>query len=196
MKTLYRTHPSLRSFFFASVIFKGVLFSIVFGGIAVGLSYAGVYSNTLGYLLAAVLVLLSAFGIWAVRKSITYTITSSAIRVDSGIIRRKREEFGVKKVQSIDVEQNLIERFILKTGDVSFDSAAGSESGRHTDVLFRGVVNPHRVADIARNADEGSYIINNYSNSSYTPPSNQYPSQAPSQTYPNNQTHQSNDQGL
>lgn len=156
MNILYRSHPSIRSLYFMRLVFKSVLSGILGAAILFGISFAGLYSHAIGIILAVLALSTAVFAIWAVRKSILYTVSSSGIRIDSGILNRKREEFGIRKIQSVDVQQNLIERFVLKTGDVAFDSAAG-DMQTTPDILFRGVTHPHKVADIARNADDGAY---------------------------------------
>jgi membrane protein YdbS with pleckstrin-like domain len=157
MNALYNGYPHWRSVYGLGLHFKCLLVGLFFGGVAVGLGFADVYSHTIGFVLGVALVLLVQYLGFLVRKTTKYTVTSQTIRLDWGVIRRGRREFSVRKVQEIEVKQNIIERFILKTGNLSIDSAAPGMSGTLDEVVFKGVRRPHEVADTIRNADTEPY---------------------------------------
>lgn len=120
-----------------------------------GLEYAEVVGQTaqiIGSLLWSALV---AGVVLLIHHSILYSLSGNTVRKDSGILNRKREEMHVRKVQSVDVQQNLIERFILRTGSVYFCSA--TTDVQRDDIIFLGISDPHRVADLARAAELGEY---------------------------------------
>lgn len=155
-QTLYKEHPRMRSQFFLLRLARGALAVMVGCGVLFLLNKAEILSPAISFLLMAALGIVVAVVLHIIRKSIVYTVTAQTVRKDAGIIRRTREEFSIRKVQSIDVEQNIFERFVLRTGNVAFDSAAGDSIGS-AEVVFAGIPQPHNIADMVRNADSNLY---------------------------------------
>lgn len=87
-----------------------------------------------------------------IRRTTTYQVTTRGVRRDSGILNRKREEMGFRKLQAVDVNQSIVERFVLRTGTVLLGSAASD--ARLDEILFEGIAHPHRVADLIRQAED------------------------------------------
>jgi uncharacterized membrane protein YdbT with pleckstrin-like domain len=146
------------------------MFAFILGAVVYGLVLYNIVWYFWGILILLAGVSITFLLVWLVRKTTTYIISSSSIRVDHGILIRKREEIPKRRIQGVDVRQNIIERFILKTGNVEFNSASGDHSA---EVVFKGVRNPHRVADITHQEDV-SVEQNNYNPS--MPPSANYTS--------------------
>jgi membrane protein YdbS with pleckstrin-like domain len=156
MQTLYRAHPNWRSFYFLGLVFKALIAIVMIGAIGIGLSLAGMIATGIGFAIAGAGLVVSVFLVWLARHSRVYTVTTQAVRLDHGIINRRREEFSVRKVQSIDVRQNILERFIFRTGTLAFDSASYDSAGP-SEIIFKGISRPHQIADLVRNADSGNY---------------------------------------
>ena len=134
-----------------SILTKGLIIALIGNGALVGLLYADIVSRPVQIGVGLVWLAICFAFVNFLRKSILFIVTPNSVRKDSGIINRKREEMNVKKVQSIDVQQNLVERFVFRTGRIFFCSASTDVS--RDDIVFSGVVDPHAVADIVRGLD-------------------------------------------
>lgn len=134
-----------------STLSKGLFVVLIGNGALVGLLSANIVSRPIQVGAGILWFLICLFFINFLRKSILFIVTPNSVRKDSGILNRKREEMNVKKVQSVDVQQNLLERFVFHTGSIYFCSASTDVS--RDDIIFTGIVDPHGVADIVRGLD-------------------------------------------
>lgn len=150
---VWRGHPSWRGSYLLAHTFRAT-FAVLGGGFVLWLlaNPIGVLSRTTGILLTTLLVL-CAYGIVVlIHNTTTYIVTRTGIRKEFGIINRSRKEISIRKIQSVDVAQNLIERFILRTGTVELGSAATDEN--IDMIVFASINNPDHVADLIRHLDD------------------------------------------
>lgn len=134
---------------------RGVGAALIADGILYALGRAHVLAAALGWLFIVMLTAVAVVGLELYRRTTVYRITNTHVMIDHGILRRVHNEFHVRKIQSTRVEQNLFEQYILRVGDVYLESAASD--WQEDDIVFRGVADPRRVAQIISNAELGSF---------------------------------------
>ncbi len=136
----YHGHPSWRSIL--SFYLRGLLFAVLAGVIAGVISRITGKSVQVGWVVAAVLVVMAAAVIWGLIKRITiiYTITDQRLTIHKGILSREVHETRLARVQNVNTTQTFVDR-LLRVGIVDFDTAA--ESGY--DFRFVGVSDPHAI---------------------------------------------------
>jgi hypothetical protein len=76
-----------------------------------------------------------------------YTVTSERLRVISGMVARRVENFELIRIQDIDFKQGLTER-MFGIGDITIRGADPS----NPDIKLRNVSNPEEVYEIMRRA--------------------------------------------
>lgn len=76
------------------------------------------------------------------RNRVLYTLTTSKIEIEFGIISRTVRNIPLRNVQDVTIRAGLTER-LLGIGDVLIDSA--SDAGK---IIFRQIPNPRRQADL------------------------------------------------
>jgi uncharacterized membrane protein YdbT with pleckstrin-like domain len=143
----FHGHPSWRSML--GFYLKGFVAAIGVGALAGIVSAIADGSVQLGWVVAAVLVVLVVtFVVGLVRRiQTTYTITDQRLTIDRGLLSRDVHETRLERVQNVNSRQSMLER-ILRIGTVDFDTAAGAEF----DFAFRGVAGPHEIVRVVDRA--------------------------------------------
>lgn len=139
-KIIYEGHPSWRSIL--GFYLKGFAITAVIAAVAaIGTNVADDEVNaglvTLIAVLGGSLTVLVGF---IKRVSTTYTITDQRLNIRKGIISRKVKETRLGKVQNVNFEQSVYQRF-MQIGDVDFDTAAGDDY----NFIFQGVSEPDEI---------------------------------------------------
>jgi uncharacterized membrane protein YdbT with pleckstrin-like domain len=130
---IYEGHPSWRSIL--AYYLKGLLAALVVAGIGYALDGAPLAAGL--FLLVEALVLAAGF----IRRFATvYTITTQRLRIKHGIIARHVQQTDIDRVQNVNHNQSVLERF-LQVGTVDFDTAGTGDS----DFRFHGVEDPEEV---------------------------------------------------
>ena len=130
---IYEGHPSWRSIL--GYYIKGVGTALVVG--VIGYFADGIGLGVGFLLLIIALVLVAGF----IRRFATvYTITSERLRIKHGIIARHVQQTDISRVQNVNTNQSVLERF-LQVGTVDFDTAGTGDS----DFKFAGVEDPEEV---------------------------------------------------
>src|SRR5206468_3206006 len=108
---------------------KGMLGALIVAVVAYLLDGVGLGIGF--FLLVGALVLLAGF----IRRVATvYTITTQRLRIKRGIIARHVQQTDIERVQNVNTNQSVLERF-LQVGTVDFDTAGTGDS----DFRFAGV---------------------------------------------------------
>lgn len=76
-----------------------------------------------------------------------YTITNERLKITSGLVGRKVENFELIRMQDIDYKQNLGER-ITNLGDITIQGQDASAS----QIVLRNIAKPEEVYEILRRA--------------------------------------------
>ena len=130
---IYEGHPSWRSIL--GYYLKGLVGALVAGAIGYVLDGIGLAIGL--FLLVDALVLAAGF----IRRFATvYTITTQRLRIKHGIIARHVQQTDIERVQNVNTNQSVFERF-LQVGTVDFDTAGTGDS----DFKFAGVEDPEEV---------------------------------------------------
>ena len=156
MEVLYSSYPSYRS----TAMIKHLFFAIVIAAlICAAILFLSGQEVIPGFFAAlAVLITLALCcaypAIW--RRSHRFMITSRGACVETGLlIRTNQREMSFRRIQIIDVHQNILERLILGTGDLHIDTAAGDDSPNL--IVFFGIRHPQRVAGLLREGEDRIY---------------------------------------
>lgn len=152
MNVMWQGHPSYRGQNMVWHILRAAVAFVIGGAILVALSKLGVITSLMATAIMAALALVSFGYVELIRRTTTYMVTSTGVRRDSGIFNRRREEMSYRKLQTVDVTQTIIERFVLRTGTIFMGSASTDQT--LDDILFEGIVDPHMVADLIRKAED------------------------------------------
>lgn len=156
MQVLYKSHPSFRSWEMIKRMFLSLLGVVILGGMILFLGGQGVIP---GLWTALLLIVIVAGGvgfplIW--RSAHLYIIHDKGVRYETGLlVRSNTRELTFRRIQIVDVHQNIFEKLILKTGDIHIDTAAGDD--RHDMIVFAGIRNPARVENIIREGEDAIY---------------------------------------
>jgi uncharacterized membrane protein YdbT with pleckstrin-like domain len=139
-QVFFHGHPCWRSI--AGFYVKGVLVAVLLGALAGVISAIASGKVSVGWVVAAVLVVFVMMLIAGLIKRIqtTYTITNRRLTIDTGLLSRELHETRLERVQNVNSRQSMLER-MLRVGTVDFDTAAGAEY----DFKFRGVAEPHQI---------------------------------------------------
>lgn len=130
---IYEGHPSWRSIL--GYYIKGLGGALIAGAIGYALDGIGLAIGL--FLLVLALVLAAGF----IRRFATvYSITTQRLRIKHGIIARHVQQTDIDRVQNVNTNQSVLERF-LQVGTVDFDTAGTGDS----DFKFAGVEDPQEV---------------------------------------------------
>lgn len=157
MDILYRGSPSFRSWEAIKHLFFSALICVLVGAAAFFLAGQGLFSRGIAILVAIGLVGLCGLWLYLWHRMHLYIVTSRGVRLETGfLVRTNQRELPLRRIQMIDVRQNILERLFLRTGDVVIGSAASDSE--QDQIVFFGVPNPQRVAAIIREGEyEGVY---------------------------------------
>lgn len=89
-----------------------------------------------------------------VRVTTVYQLIDGEVRCTRGIINRRNEAIRIGNILSREVEQNIVERFVLRTGTVVF--ASGATNPGSDDIRFAGVSDPQRALQVLRAMQDGA----------------------------------------
>ncbi len=137
---IFEGHPSWRSilgFYLKGLVLVAVVVVVVLLASDAGPAAAAG---------AGVLVIVLIIG-WVKRIATTYTITNIRLHIRRGIIAREEQHTQISRVQNVNTDQSVLERF-LQIGTVDFDTAAGGDF----DFTFNGVADPREVVDAVHRA--------------------------------------------
>mgnify|MGYP006284342545 CR=1 FL=1 len=151
-QVLYRTQASWRSLLMIRRILMSVLADAALLGILYLLHTQSVLEDVWLVLIALGGIALTISSVRLLRSSAVYTITSGGVNVEEGFpIRTHSSTMSHSKIQVVDVRQTLLEKLVLKTGDVCLETAAESMSG--DEIVLRSIANPQRVASMIRQGE-------------------------------------------
>ncbi|NMC20383.1 MAG: PH domain-containing protein [Thermogutta sp.] len=111
----------------------------------VGLSFTPFGLGSVEILLFIIIPLLTIIILILDRNSRVYTVTTTRVMSESGIISRRVSEVGTRDIRFIDLKQGVLQR-LLGLGSVSIGSAGHAG----VEVEFAGISNPQGVRDIIR----------------------------------------------
>lgn len=130
---IYEGHPSWRSIL--AYYLKGLVGALIVAAIFYALDGVGLGAGM--FLLVIALILAAGF----IRRFATvYTITTERLRIKHGIIARHVQQTDIARVQNVNTNQSVLERF-LQVGTVDFDTAGTGDA----DFKFAGVEDPEEV---------------------------------------------------
>ena len=139
-QVFFHGHPCWRAIldFYA----KGILAAVIVGALAGFLSAIVAGHVEVGWVVAAVVVVLGVVLLrgFLARVRTTYTITSERLTIIHGLVSRELHETRLERVQNVNCTQSMLER-LLGVGTVNFDTAGGAEY----DFAFRGVADPREI---------------------------------------------------
>lgn len=144
---IFEGHPSWRSIL--GFYLKGILVVAVAAAIAAAVTRITGDEVDKGLTVAVFLV---AFVIMLVagyvkRLFTTYTISNHRLHIRRGIVSRREQQTQVNRVQNVNTDQSVLERF-LQVGTVDFDTAAGDDY----QFAFTGVSDPAEVVEAVHRA--------------------------------------------
>lgn len=151
-QVIYRTQASWHSL----LMIRRILLAVVAVVVLLAALYAAHTQNLLADVWLALIglggIALVVMTVRILRSSSLYTITSSGVTVEEGFpIRTHSSTMSHSKIQVVDVRQTLLEKLLLKTGDVCLETAAESLSG--DELTLRSIPNPQRVAAMIRQGE-------------------------------------------
>lgn len=76
------------------------------------------------------------------QKLVRYTLTSSTVEIDSGLIARRTQNVPLRRIQDVTVSSTLTQR-MLGLGDLVFDNA-GEDGAK---IVLKNIDSPRRYAD-------------------------------------------------
>jgi membrane protein YdbS with pleckstrin-like domain len=118
------------------------IFGFILG--LVGLVFLQPPVTPLGVFLILIGILVNLYA-YLERRSRRFTITTTMIRLDFGILSHNTSEIPLRKVQAMKVRQGFIDG-MAGVGNIGFSSA----SAREIEVLFFGVHNPYAIRDLVK----------------------------------------------
>ncbi len=133
-------HPSRLAHPF---LYLRALFLALVGGIAAGLASAFADGRVqLGWVVAGVLGVFVLFTLRGElrRIRVRYAITDRGLRIETGLVARRRRQTRLEWVQEVTMHQSMTER-LLRVGTVVFITEDESE----LEFLFHGVAEPRRL---------------------------------------------------
>ena len=140
-RVIYLGHPSWRAII--GFYLKGTLVAAG-AGVLAGL----IDSRTgLGIVTFVVIVVITILVGFIKRVATVYTITDRRLNIKVGIIARKVKETRLQRVQNVNYDQGVYERF-MQIGDVEFTTAGTDES----NFVFAGVDQPEQVVQQVEHA--------------------------------------------
>ena len=150
-KIIFEGHPSWRSIL--GFYLKGLAVVAVAAAITAGITRASGDEVDTGKVTLVVIVLLAIVLVAGYIKRLftTYTISNHRLHIRRGIIARAEQQTQINRVQNVNTDQSVIQRFLL-IGTVDFDTAAGDDY----DFTFAGVANPHDVVEAVHRAQRES----------------------------------------
>jgi uncharacterized membrane protein YdbT with pleckstrin-like domain len=134
-RVIFQGHPSWRAII--GFYLKGFLAAIVVA-IIIGLV------DSTGRALIAFLAIggITVVAGFIKRVATVYTITDRRLNIKRGIVSRKVQETRLQRVQNVNFNQTIYQRF-MQIGDVDFDTAAGDDY----NFVFAGVAEPGEVVE-------------------------------------------------
>lgn len=156
MQVLYSSRPSFMSWEMIKRLVFSLAPALVLSALVWFISGQGLIPGGLSALL---ILLILAVGIsypllW--RHAHLFIITDRGVRREDGfLLRTSSRELSFRRIQIIDVHQNLFERLLLRTGDIHIDTAGNS--GDQDEIVFFGVKNPRQVEGILREGEDALY---------------------------------------
>lgn len=151
-EVFYRGQAAWRSM----LMIRRLLIAVVADAAALGILYLlhtqAVWEDYLLALVGVAVIALTVSSIKLLRSSALYVVGSGGVTVEEGFpIRTHSSTMSYAKIQVVDVRQTLVEKLILKTGDVSLETAAESPDG--DQLVLRAIANPQRVASMIRQGE-------------------------------------------
>jgi uncharacterized membrane protein YdbT with pleckstrin-like domain len=140
-RVIYLGHPSWRAII--GFYLKGTLVAAG-AGVLAGLIDS---STGLGIVTFVVIVVITILVGFIKRVATVYTITDRRLNIKVGIIARKVKETRLQRVQNVNYDQGVYERF-MQIGDVEFTTAGTDES----NFVFAGVAQPEQVVQQVEHA--------------------------------------------
>lgn len=137
-KEIFSIGPTLKFVYAGYVLaaitafFISALFSVLLPGVSIWLG---------------VIIGMSAFvipGFYHLRRKLSqYTLTTTKIEIDTGLIARKTQNIPIKRIQDITVSASIPQR-LLGIGNIIVDNA-GSEGGR---IVLKDIDSPNKYANL------------------------------------------------
>jgi len=150
---MYSASPAFLSWGMIKQFFGALLLCALLGAASLFLASQGLFARELAVLIIAGLLLFSVLWLWLWRRSRRYLITSRGVLVESGfLMRTNQRELSFRRIQLVEVQQTIIERLLLGTGDVLIGSASSEAS--QDQLVFEGVRAPKRVANMIREGED------------------------------------------
>lgn len=174
---MWQGGPSYRSWVMIKVEVVALFLFLFFSGIAVGLKRASLIPQSYMVLAVIFFLVVAVLLVWLTQRSQRYMVTTRGVVAETGFLfRTKQREMTFRRIQMADVQQNILEKFILKTGAICLDSSASDwrhmqgdhnpGSARHgswiwgkdtAEIVFSGIVNPKAVMRLIREGEDISY---------------------------------------
>lgn len=144
----YQARPARRSLKLIGLYVKGLAGAVVLCAVLYALARFGALPGWVS-LLGGLLCIFVCLGTpEAIRATTLYEIDDHQVRSTYGIINRRQETIPSRGVLSCEVQQSVIERFLLRTGTVVF--ASGATSAEADDIRFFGITSPQAAVKALR----------------------------------------------
>jgi len=158
-QVFYRAQASWKSMLMIRRVILSVLGDLAVSGILYLMHTQNMVEDIWLVLAGIGVVVVTAASVRLLRSSSLYIVGSSGVTVEEGFpIRTHSSTMSYSKIQIVDVRQTLLEKLILKTGDVSLETAAESPSG--DQLILRAIANPQRVASMIRQGEAQGTRVN------------------------------------
>jgi uncharacterized membrane protein YdbT with pleckstrin-like domain len=112
----------------------------IIGALVIGLLVWLIADETIGVLVAVVLIAGTILIGWIRRLFTTYLITNERLRIARGVLNKRVQETRLDRVQNVNYQQSLFDR-LVKVGNVDFDTAGRDDS----EFRFEWVNGPEQV---------------------------------------------------
>ena len=144
----YYARPAWRNQWLAVTLASLLLMFFTGASMYVSLTDSGSTSE-IGIQAAGILLLAFWIPVFYRRYSWRFTIDEENIESRHGIIARKLKSIRIEDLRNINVTQSVFQR-LFGIGDIEFSSAAGGG----VEVVFKGVIDPISVKEIAQDLQE------------------------------------------
>lgn len=136
-RVIFSDHPSWKAIF--PFYLKGLGIAVLAGLLAslVGVGFLRVF------LIAFIIIGLTALIGFAKRWATVYTISDRRLNIKRGVFAREIQETRLERIQNVYFTQSALER-LLGIGNVDFDTASGAEGNLF---VFGGVDRPEDVVE-------------------------------------------------
>jgi hypothetical protein len=149
----YFCRPARRSTLLLGLYLKAVVGGVLLAAVFWALAHFGLLPAWVCVLLGLAAFIAALAAPEMVRASTMYCIAEGEVRCSHGILNRRQETIRVHNVLSREIEQSLLERFVLRTGTVVFSS--GATNLGTDDIRFAGVAHPQRAVEALRSEQDG-----------------------------------------